>query len=119
MASPTGYSSDRAKYLGGEGTNAASAQPEAWNSGTDYAAGDEVLYNGIVWTASANPAIASEPTHASTDWAPAQYKGTQVGKMIDPTAPGGTNVPTTLGPHEGQPASSQLANEADRTTPLA
>lgn len=119
MASPTGYDPNAApKALGGSTTRPGSSAP-AWDDATDYDAGDEVSHNGVVWTAAQDPLVASEPTFDSADWNPAQFKGTQLGKTVDPTVTGGSDVPVTLGPDEGQPSSTILANEANRTDPLA
>lgn len=116
MASPTGYADNRPKTI--DGPNDGTSAP-VWSAATDYALGDEVEHEGVIWTAVADPLVGSEPTFSSTDWDPGTVKGTQVGKQLNPDAPLGTSQRVTLGPDEGQPATVIAADESQRTTPEA
>lgn len=62
----------------------------------------------------ANPAGYAAP-QALREAEDSEFVDAEAGKILDPTAAGGSAAPVTLGPNEGQSAGSQLADESDRT----
>lgn len=114
MAKPTGYATQRPKTIAKR--TATGTHQGVYAAGTLYAVGDTVEYAGVIWRKLTTAAAGTTPGFNTAAWAPDTYKGSGVGKTLDPTATGGSATRTTLGTSEGQPSSSQLAKVSARTS---
>jgi len=56
-----------AGYTGPDAFDAEGYVPDAWASGTAYSADDQVLYDGVIWTAADDIASSTTPPPADTD----------------------------------------------------